>query len=192
MVHCEQMFGLGGSFLLKGDDGGPYLVENKTELALKDVAVLNRDSAGKVHTAWIGDLPAKTSVPLKFADATDRAQTWLAQWDESPATSRNRPEKSSIVSLWRLIDLACNRMGLAKGEVRLVGWTDHEVPGLAIRPAAAQTTLRTLVLVHLRHAPLPPAQPDLVAKDDVQETTQDGPQEGEANPVPPPGAAATP
>jgi hypothetical protein len=172
MVHCEQMQHLGGSFKLVGDEGKGFVIENKSDLALKDVGVLRRDTEGRLLGAWVGDLAAKTSAPLSFQPLPSGEKPWLKQWEDSAATAKNRTGKSGV-SLWRLIDLSCDRLRVAKGEVRLVGWTDQEVPGVVIRPTAPQTTLRTLVLAHLRHAPLPDARPDVNMKDDVQETTQE-------------------
>lgn len=180
-VHCEQMFDLGGGLHLTGDETKGFVVENKTDLALQDVGVLRRDSQGRVLGAWVGALAAKTSAPLGFQPLADQKKPWLPEWDASPATSRSRAGKNAGVSLWRIIDLACDRLRLNKGEVRLVGWTDREVPGVSIRPGAAQTTLRTLVLAHLQHGPLPAARPDVNMKDDVQETREPL-REDEVNP----------
>jgi hypothetical protein len=64
------------------------------------------------------------------------------------------------LTLGRLFELACQPRGLGAGDVRLVGWTDQELPGLAISPKASQQVLRTMVLVHLKRGKLPKAQPD--------------------------------
>lgn len=64
------------------------------------------------------------------------------------------------LTLGRLFELACQRGGLKPGDVRLTGWTDQELPGLAISPRASQKVLRTMVLAHLKRGKLPEAQPD--------------------------------
>lgn len=65
------------------------------------------------------------------------------------------------LTLGRLFELACQRWNLEVGDVRLVGWTERDLPGLTIRPRASQDTVRTMVLVHLRRGPLSPARPDV-------------------------------
>ncbi|MBC8876920.1 MAG: EF-hand domain-containing protein [Planctomycetes bacterium] len=64
------------------------------------------------------------------------------------------------LTLGRLFELACQKDGLNKGDVRLAGWTDEDLPGLTISPRASQKILRTMVLVHLKRGKLPDAQPD--------------------------------
>ncbi len=64
------------------------------------------------------------------------------------------------LTLGRLFGLACQRGGLGKGDVRLVGWTDQDLPGLTIRPGASQKVFRTMVLVHLKRGKLPTARRD--------------------------------
>jgi hypothetical protein len=53
------------------------------------------------------------------------------------------------------------------GDIRLVGWTAQDPPGLEIHPAASQTDVRVLVVAHLRRGALPPARPDANLLTDV-------------------------
>ena len=96
------------------------------------------------------------AAPLDFA-AAEEGRPWLAPWDRSPALARP-PTGGDDPSLWRLTVLAAERLRLGPGDVRLVGWTGEELPGVDVSPRAAQRTLRTVVLVHLRRGPLPVAR----------------------------------
>ena len=64
------------------------------------------------------------------------------------------------LTLGRLFELACQRGGLGNGDLRLIGWSDQELPGLNISPEASQKVLRTMVLVHLTRGKLPAAKRD--------------------------------
>ena len=74
-----------------------------------------------------------------------------------------------VTDLTAITELAARGTRLQSGDVRLVGWTDGVVPGLTISPRASQTQARTVVLVHLRHGPLPPPTPDVNLSADVRE-----------------------
>jgi hypothetical protein len=67
-----------------------------------------------------------------------------------------------------LLDLAQDPLRLETGDVRLVAWTDDVLAGLDIRPRARQATYRTLVVGHLRYAPLADPQPDKNSRRDVK------------------------
>src|SRR6185436_21174999 len=56
-----------------------------SKFSLRNAGVLHRTHDGKFEAAWIGDLRAKSSVPVKFLPSTDN-QPHLAQWDESAET----------------------------------------------------------------------------------------------------------
>jgi hypothetical protein len=102
-------------------------------------------------------LEAGTSVALVFEDIDEPL---LEQWDNSSVMSSTAGQERGHVNLSRLAALATQRLQVLKGDVRLVGWMDNELPGLVIRPSAAQQTSHTLVLVHLRRGELPAPVPD--------------------------------
>ena len=56
--------------------------------------------------------------------------------------------------------------------MRLVAWTEDDVPGLTISPAASQSRIRMVVLVHLRYGPLPPPVPDANLRVDIRESRE--------------------
>jgi hypothetical protein len=89
------------------------------------------------------------------------------------------------LTLGRLVDLACEARGLRTGEVRLIGWTDRNLPGLTIRPHASQERIRTLILVHLKDGRHPPAQRDENLRVAVERNPHTEPgilSEGDASP----------
>lgn len=93
----------------------------------------------------------------------------FAQWDTDDNGALDREEltrwwqrqRAGKFSLGSLVDLASQRLLLARGEIRMIGWSDQAVPGVTIRPLAAQTKYRTLVLMHLRGGQLPTPQRDI-------------------------------
>jgi hypothetical protein len=84
-VHTEQMVELGGAFLLLGDNDSQLQLNNTTPVTLKDVGLLRRTAGGQLQTAWLGELAAGSSRPVRFEPATDQ-KARVAQWDDSPAT----------------------------------------------------------------------------------------------------------
>jgi hypothetical protein len=98
-----------------------------------------------------------------------------------------KEEDKGAVRLYRLVELAARQLKLAQGDVRLIAWTDHAVPGMKIYPSPAQSNTRTLVLSHLARAKIPPAERDMnVAEDYVlpeieEEKNPDGEPPAEAN-----------
>jgi hypothetical protein len=87
----------------------------------------------------------------------DRAE--LAKWF--------RQRSAGEVSLGSLVELAAQRLVLLPGEVRLIGCSADEIPGVSVRPAASQELRRTLFLVHLVSGKLPAPGPDLGLLSDV-------------------------
>jgi len=77
------------------------------------------------------------------------------------------------VSLGEIFDLAVDRLRLNQGDVRLIGWTDQDIPGIEFSPAANQVTLRTAVISHLQHCPLPALKSDKNLKSDVAEAAKE-------------------
>jgi hypothetical protein len=158
-MHSEQMFDLGGSLRLVGDAAGGYRLENQTSLTFQDVGVIQRGTDRTYQSAWLGTLRPKTAVPVRFEAAPDN-QPYVGQWREADALRPRGGATQRAVSLRRLVELATTKLSLGPGEVRLLGWTDQELPGLEIRPQISQQTLRTLALIHLQPGQLPVARPD--------------------------------
>lgn len=157
LVHSEQMLSLGGPISLAGDEATGFKLRNDSQFAVREAGVLRRTQAGQLQAAFFPLLEPSTSVALAF-DNID--EPFLEQWDNSPVMSSTAGQERGHVNLSRLAALATKRLQVLKGDVRLVGWMDSELPGLVIRPSAAQQTSHTLVLVHLRRGELPAPVPD--------------------------------
>jgi hypothetical protein len=89
--------------------------------------------------------------------------------DANPAAVRAAARPGQF-TLARLFLLACQQP-VVEGDLRLVAWTDQELPGMTIRPRASQSTVRTLVLAHLRRGQPPPARPDANLKAEFEPVT---------------------
>jgi hypothetical protein len=72
------------------------------------------------------------------------------------------------VSLGQLVEIAGKGQRLGRGEMRLIAWTEQGIPGVEIRPTAAQVTRRTMVLLHLKAAEMPQPRPDRNRRADVE------------------------
>ena len=84
-IHCEQMVDLGGHFALESNNASDLQLRNGSKFGLRNAGILRRTSDGKYEAAWIGDLRAKSSVPVKFSPTTNN-QPHLPQWDEAAET----------------------------------------------------------------------------------------------------------
>jgi hypothetical protein len=162
MLHTEEMRHIGGAIVVHSEPRGE-VVENKSNVALRDVGVVRRaagrvfDAADSVEVAWIGELAPKGKATLKFMRVSD-ARALLKQWQDSPVTSTQRTEGE--VSLLRLLDLARDPRRMFPGDMKLIGWTDEDLGGIEFSPRPSQSTLRTIVIANLAYAPLAEPQPD--------------------------------
>jgi hypothetical protein len=158
MVHTEQMIDLEGNWHLRGTAEAP-LVANDTDEDLHGAALIRRDAEGEVQVAWVGHLPAGRSQAVRFQ--------WLREnrvdFPEWSASRQAAAMPAGQLSLGPLLTLAADPQRLGPGQGVLVGWTDRPMPGLAIRPAASQQIVRTVIVAHLRYAPWPAPQPDAQA-----------------------------
>jgi hypothetical protein len=159
-IHSEQMCDLGGSIQLAGDASEQWSLENKTALNLQHVELLYASPRGVMSSYW-RELAAGAVERVALAPHADDAESADAP---TPQASDGEINVRSIAKL------AARGSVLRPGDARLIAWTDDPVPGLTIAPQASQSRIRTLVLVHLRYGPLPPARPDVNLRIDVQET----------------------
>jgi hypothetical protein len=78
-----------------------------------------------------------------------------------------RQMREGELSLGTLIDLAARSLKLLPGETRLIGWSQDEIPGVTVQPAAAQQLRRTLFLVHMVPGQLPQPMSDVRLPTDI-------------------------
>jgi hypothetical protein len=94
-------------------------------------------------------------------------------WDRGELLAWCRSSRFGELSLGQLVDLASLGLRLRPGDVRLVGWSDENLPGMAIRPVSAQQARRNLFLIHLKRGPLQEPRPDI---NSVADFKQDKPK----------------
>jgi hypothetical protein len=164
-IHSEQMCDVGGMIRLVGDSPDTWSVVNGTRLHLQHVELLYGGPAG-LMTCPLRELPAGAVSRVAFTPDTDVPRGDGQNAQEQVAA----PVGTGEINLRAIADLAAHAMALRPGDVRLVAWTEDELPGLTIQPAASQARIRTLVLVHLQYGPLPPPRPDVNLRVDILET----------------------
>jgi hypothetical protein len=158
-VHTEQMLSLKGPVRLVGGDAKGWSLENASEYPLRDAVVLRCLKRGVCEAAVVGDLDAERIRTLQW-EPVDAKTLRPRAWADSPTMSRP-VAGSTEVSLHRLVDLATKQLRLDPGDYRLLAWTATNLPGVEVEPQAPQVVSRTLILAHLREAPLPPVASDL-------------------------------
>ncbi len=169
MVHSEHMFQLEGGVAVTGDETSGYQVENASELNINEAGVLRGTESG-VEIAYLGELPGKSNKPLNFvpADLPNEGDLPIAEWRASKMLGK-RQAQAGEVSLAAMAELGANSLQLAVGEMRLIGWTNAQLPGAEIRPAVRQTQTQTLILAHLTPGQRPEIQPDVNMRADFEE-----------------------
>ena len=165
MVHSEQLIDLDGPIELKDGDRRRTSVSNETEIKLRDVGIIRLTDRGRLQVAWVGDLAPKTARRLVFGQVSEGPSS-LEEWEHSPVTATT-PQVGEV-SLRRVLDIAQSHGHLRPGDTRLIAWTDHDLPGMSITPSSSQSTLRTLVVAHLRHGAWQNAEPDENARPRVK------------------------
>jgi hypothetical protein len=172
LVHSEEMFDLGGGISLVKDGDRNWKLVNRSKLNLRGVGLLRKTPYG-VEEAWIGEVPAAktsgeagtlapTESPVRWnaLDTSEPAKPlWASQREASPLSATTAP--TGALSLRGLLALGQDVQSLNAGEVRLIGWSNDELPGLAIKPAAPQARRGIVVIAHLGYglgdAPRPDA-----------------------------------
>ncbi len=162
-LHCEQMLDLGGVFALTGE-GTQWTLNNGTELDLQDTTLLARDSTGRLLSCLLGPLPSKTTATFHLT-STSKTLPWVRN---PKKTTDNEPDQSAA-DLREIFQLATSQLALRSGDIRLVARTDQSLPGTTIRPAAPQSRIATVVLVHLRYGPFTHLKPDVNLLSDVRD-----------------------
>lgn len=156
MLHSEYFLDAGGPMRLKKDDRDRWVVTNGTDLQLHGVGVIHRRLDGGLEADWVNEFEPQVARRLSFRQVS-KDESLLSQWDQDSVMPFQSEEE---MSLRPLIDVARSRSHLRPGDMRLIGWTDGELPGMTIQPQSSQSVVRTLVVVHLKQGPLPDPKPD--------------------------------
>jgi hypothetical protein len=153
-------------------DGAAYVPEWNRSLTTLGYDAQRRMLLDQLDSDGDGSLSREeASADPQIAEAFDRldleSDSERGIWGDEELTKWSRETRSGEVSVGELIDVAARHYRLARSEVRLVGWSDQELPHMSIQPSSAQATRRTLFVVHLRPGPLPPATRDANCKADI-------------------------
>ncbi len=131
------------------------------------------DNDKKLTRAELADVPELAVAFRSFDQTVKRGREGDGFWDRGELLSWCRSSRFGELSLGQLVDLASDGLRLRPGDVRLVGWSDENLPGMAIRPSSAQEVRRNLFLIHLKRGPLPEPRPDV---NTVADFAQDKPK----------------
>ncbi len=160
-AHAEQMVDTGGPILLKNASGQSLQVVNRTNLTVAGASVLRMTESGELEAAWIGNLEPEGVARPTFRSTTKEELEdglWPDQRNRSRLTAAGVP--AGELSLRELVSLAEDSRELRPGDVRLVGWTEQEIPGMVVKPAAPQSQSATVVIAHLAIGPPEDPKPD--------------------------------
>ncbi|MBP88795.1 MAG: hypothetical protein CMJ64_19135 [Planctomycetaceae bacterium] len=129
----------------------------------------DRDRDKKLAPEEVASHPEISVNFLKFDEPPRGGSHGDGIWTRDELLNWCRESRFGEVSVGRLVDLASEGIKLRRGDSRLIGWTDEPMPGMTIRPTAAQATRRTLFIVHVSRGQLPDAKPDTNTRLDFME-----------------------
>jgi hypothetical protein len=163
-IHSEEMFELGGKLALSTTPNQVTRIINQTSLTLRGAGIIKKTASENLQVAWVGTLEPGTVCSLIWipkSSARDAGYLWRKQRDEFPLSADRKPQDlQGELNIRPLLDLAQQTSGLRPGDVRLVAWTDQELPGMKITPQSPQGRYATLVIAHLAYGESPAPQPD--------------------------------
>lgn len=168
-VRSEHMVGLEEGLVLTGDDASGYQLKNGTEFTIKDIGLLRRTSNNhELQGCYVAELSPGISQTVQFTKLKESDIDSL--WKESTVMNPSPTDDAEpgVIRLGRIVKVATSRMKLLPGDIRLLGWTEDEMPGLTIIPTAPQNQTRTLVLSHLQQGAFPEPQRDLNVYRDIR------------------------
>ncbi|WP_435009497.1 hypothetical protein P12x_000751 [Tundrisphaera lichenicola] len=176
LYRAEQMASLPGTITLSPEGEGPRSIVNESGLDINDAWVVELRPGredDKLQAVSIGAIPAGGKVPLGTLDEVEpQTSAGVGQLEPGP-----------------FLDLLLSRTIATRpeevGELRLIGWASKPLPGQTIEPPVDRLRGFTLVVAHLRPAPLldpaspryfalaqgqekPPAEPPIPAPDPNQ------------------------
>ena len=164
MVHTEQMLPLDGPIQIVTPAGKGEQIENRSNMNLHSVCIVER-VGNELEGRWIGDLLPGQSIPLVKSHLPADKRPFVDQRaKDTPA------DKTQRLNLEPMFQLALDPKNINDGELRLVGRFDEVLPGETISPAASQVRGATLVVVHLRYAPLQTPQKDANTRQEIKNT----------------------
>jgi hypothetical protein len=165
MVHSEQMLEMDGTIqIAPSSDANRSQIENNSNMNLHSVCVVER-LGSELKGSWIGDLLPGQSLP--FNTVRLPADKRAFEGDRSKEAGTASRERLNLEPMFRL---ALDPKNIDDGETRLVARLDEVLPGESITPSASQVRGATLVLAHLRYAPLQTPEKDANTRQDIKAT----------------------
>jgi hypothetical protein len=162
---------------------GGNQIENRSQFALRSLCVVRRPTREEsqhdrrgYEGRWIGQLLPGQSVAFSErmpSLPTDKAPFVQERVDEARSLGGER------LNLEPMFRLALDPSHLDEGETRLVARIDEVMPGQTITPSASQVRGATLVVAHLKYAPLPPPRKDVNTKRDIKAGEDDPDEDAE-------------
>ncbi len=163
---------LSGVVVLRRSDASEGDAEREAEIALAADAADDSESTDRrdadqdeddtkkrsppppSQAAWVGELAPGAVVEVELKPLAEVADAIAEGRAASAVTAASPP--AGTLSLVKLTALAEDPRLLREGDVRLIGWYDHGLPGIHADPAAAQARRATLVVANLEFADAPP------------------------------------
>ena len=127
-------------------------IENNSKMDLHSVCVVERVGS-ELEGRWIGDLLPGQSIPLTTSHLPADKRPFADERSKEASTAQR-----DRLNLEQMFRLALDPKNIDDGETRLVARFDEVLPGEAITPSASQVRGATLVVAHLRYAPLATAR----------------------------------
>jgi hypothetical protein len=183
LIHAEQLVQLEGPIRLGKSSQGLEQVENRSQYALRDVALVRRsfDAQGKPRYdgCWLGDIKSKSSaiVGLKRLSWNTKELPFAAE--RALATQVRTMPVMDVEAILKLAFKFADKndpLSTRREETRLVGVIDEALSGMDVTPVASQHTGATVVVSHLRYGTLPTPQPDVNSAADVFRPSEDNPE----------------
>ncbi|MEO1526971.1 MAG: hypothetical protein AAFX06_16150 [Planctomycetota bacterium] len=133
-IHTEEMIDLGGGVTF--DEASQQLM-NDSNMDLLDAIVVNRLPDGSASYAVVGGL------------AVGETKTIDLNQDELPTRSEELP-----MGTGPLMRRMADARGVPPGSARLIARVENSVSSVEFSPSASQQAAQTIVVVHLKHAPM--------------------------------------
>lgn len=177
LLHAEHMLPLGGSFKVTGDEKAGWTLQNDTKVRASVAIALYRDQDGALHFAPLDEVAPEAKIALQWQKVNSTSAEGKAiSVDEALAAEINKledkaspgGESASQLKLRKLLDLACGKIRVAPGEIRLVAILPDRPDGMIVSPVATQVNAATLLLVHLKHGAFSAPESDENLKLDVK------------------------
>ena len=165
---------------LPADSNASLKFESKTKEELDDawLGIPSFRNSGRTSSAiWTKNMiEAKSAMVSQIREFPELQTNWPAYQrlflrgnsDEAQPITQSQFERiyqevnsDSDVGIGRMFDKVIQNLAIAPGEYRLIGSTAERLGKTAFEPESTQIDQQTLVVVHLKHAPLPLARRDL-------------------------------